>query len=167
MLSRFMDTPALLPFRGIFSGAISLMVLLGGLNFAELQALPPFIPLETRVRESDLIIVGDIIQVRSRKLNRSSRAASIRIRVEKVLKGKLEDSKELTVSFLVFPNSYESRLREPPPRGRYFIFLIKQKVKDRQGRTGEAVVLYRPEPFSYEPYNSWNIKIMRSLLGNF
>lgn len=166
MFSRSMETPPVLPPRGILFGTISLMVLLGGLSPTALQALPPFIPLETRVRESDLIIVGEIVRVQSRKLNESSRAASIRIRVEKILKGKLNHTGELTVSFLVFPNSYESRLRRPPPRGRYFIFLIKQQVKDRRGRMGEAIVLYRPEPFSYEPYNAWNIKIMRSLVGD-
>ena len=141
-----------------------LFVFLLGTAFEGSAALPPFIPLAQRVKESDVVVVGDISRVRSRHLNAASRAGSIRINVLKTLKGE-KPPKTFSVSFLVFPNSWEDRLRKAPPPGRYFIFLKKKMVEDKQGRLGEVLVLYRPHPFSYEPYNKETIKEMNSLLN--
>ncbi len=127
-------------------------------------ALPPFIPLETRVREADIIIIGDIIKVRNQKLNSASSAAGIRIRSVETLKGD-SPGKEFSVSFLVFPGSYEDQLRKPPAKGRYFLFLKKKKVRDAQGKEGVVPVLYRPHPFSYAIHNKENLQRLKQLIA--
>ena len=124
-------------------------------GFAEIGALPPFIPLETRTREADVVIVGEVVEVLSHRTGETTRAAMIRVLVMEELKGRV-GLPQLTVHFVVFPGSYENHLRSPPARGKYFLFLQKEEVKDAAGKAGMAFVLYRPHPFSFAPVTAEN-----------
>jgi len=149
-----------------FGLAAALFLLLPVSRPGPLEALPPYIPLADRLKESDVVIVGDIVKVTLKKLNSTTSAGNIQIRVVRTIKGSNTDAPpEFSVSFLVFPKSLESRLRKPPPVGRHFIFLKKKKVRDKNGKTGIVVVLYRPHPFSYEPYEKESRKKMEALIG--
>lgn len=132
--------------------------------FGSAAALPPFIPLEKRAEEADVVIVGEITRVTTSGLNEVSRAASVRVRVLEVLKGK-KPAGEFSVNFIIFPDSVESQLRKPPQPGKYFLFLNIQKVRDVSGRGGEALVLYRPHPFSYAQFTPANLRIIQAAVG--
>lgn len=126
-----------------------------------LLALPPYIPLEKRVEEADIVIVGEVLKVTTSGLNEASRAASMTIRLVEVLKGKRPPA-EFSVNFLVFPGSYENQLRKPPKPGKYFLFLTLQKVRDAGGQSAEVVVLFRPHPFSYATMTPGNTRTIQA-----
>ena len=133
-------------------------------SFGALAALPPFIPLEKRAEEADIVIVGEITRVSTSGLNEASQAASVHIRLVEVLKGK-KPPRAFSVNFLIFPDSVESQLRRPPKPGRYILFLNVQKVRDMSGRGGEALVLYRPHPFSYAQFTPANLRIVHAAVS--
>ena len=129
----------------------------------ELSALPPPISMAVRVKEADIVILGTITRVSSRPLNSETRAADIRVRLDRVIKGEKPPA-DFSVAFIVFPGSWEDRLRGPPRPGIYYLFLQKVRVRDSKGKIGSAIVLYRPHPYSYEPYDEQNRKEMNRII---
>ena len=131
-------------------------------NTTSVYSLPSFISLESRVKESDTIFIGDVIKVSTRKLNASRVAIGLRIKIVKLLKGK-SPPKSFSVNFTVNPSSWE-RLRKPPPTGRYYIFMTKKVVKDSKGRVGTVLVLYDPNIFAFEKYDKQTRKEMNAIM---
>jgi len=113
-----------------------------------LYALPPWVPLEQRTADSDLVVAAKVDRISVRPLNAGSSSVSARLTVTDFLKGQY-DSREFYITFLIFPQSMENHLREPPPEGSFIFFLKKVTVTDASGRQGQTLVLYHPLPFSY------------------
>ncbi len=138
--------PALLAFASVFCTA----------RGSDLK-LPPFVPLSQRTLQSDVVVLGDISNIRSREINKNSVSINMRVRVIELLKGSVD--KDFALSFLVFPQTLESNLREPPAEGRYIIFLQKKKVEEVND---DALVLYWPHPFAFVKPTPESLEQVRS-----
>ncbi len=135
-----------------------------GLAMESALALPPMIPLEKRAEEAEVVIVGQILSVSTISVNEASQAAAIRIRLVELLKGS-RPPQEFTVNFLIFPESVENQLRKPPAPGKYILFLNRHRARGSSGASGEALVLYRPHPFSYAQFNPANLRIVQAAVS--
>ncbi len=126
-------------------------------------ALPPWISLEERTRKSDAVVIADVDRITVRDLNTVSRSVSMHIEIKELIKGRVEDT-SLTLNFLVFPQSMENHLREPPSQGRYVLFLNQMTVTTPQGSQDTVLVLFRPIPFSFVEATPENIQKIKSAL---
>lgn len=133
---------------------------------AALSALPPWISLEERTRNSDLVLVGEVQQAGAENFTNHARRGEIRIRRLKTLKGRLE-REFLNVSFLMAEGMSEGKIGDVPERGTYLVFLKRQQVRDAAGHTGTALVLYRPHLFAFAEYSAENeAKVKAAAAGN-
>lgn len=110
-------------------------------------ALPPFISLQDRLRDSDIVIDCNITNNDVRNYVPGIAIVSSHIKVNEIIKGSIE--KEFSLTFFIFPNDLEQRLREAPRPERYYIFLKRKQTSDANGNKGTALVLYDPEPFAF------------------
>ena len=130
-----------------------------------LSALPPWIPLETRVREADVVLIGRVLRASSGNLSGSTRTGSLRIEARTLLKGRL-DHDPVHVSFLSFEGISDGFLGELPRVGETFIFFLnRRRVTDAGGRPGTALVLYRPQTFALVTLNAENERKVRDAAG--
>lgn len=111
-------------------------------------AFPPYIPIADRIKESHVVIIGQVTHVETTKHARKNQIVRLTVSVREVLKGKLKRRK-LGLTFIAFPASVENHLLAPLKKGRYVFFLNKKKVVDARGRVGHALVFYEPRVYAY------------------
>jgi hypothetical protein len=127
------------------------------------HALPPMPSIAEQYRAADVALLATIVAVRSRDYNAISRAAEVQLQVEEIFKGEAPQS--LTVNFLVFPESLENHMREPPPEGRYIVFLERRTRENDAGRASYALFPARPRAFSFLLYSDERLAEIKSLAG--
>lgn len=133
-------------FRRIACAAIGCVL---ALTAGAVFALPPMLPLQERYELADAVVAARISDVRSEPFSSISRTASLRVSVEERIKGEVPE--RFSLNFLVFPETFESHMREPVAPGRYVIFLRRVQVTDSGGRRGEALTPIDPRPFAFYP----------------
>ena len=119
-------------------------------SFIQLWALPPFIPIEERVKECDLIVVGNIKIIRQRNLFEDTKTATLVVEKIKILKNNymLNIPDVFYIYINIYPETFENKLKFLPEDGKYIIFLEPKKVNQ------DVIVykLYKEEPFALEPW---------------
>ena len=126
-------------------------------------AFPPPISLEDRIKDSNVVIHGEITEVIITNHVAGNKIVSLRIKALEKLKGAPpEDS--FTLTFLVFPDTEENHLVRAPEKGRFVFFLNWIKVKNAQGQPGDALVLYEPRVYSIVKATEGNIRKIKLLL---
>ena len=160
-----MRNTCLRTFRGAMAWckALPLALLMFCASTNGVDAYPPPIPLEDRLKQSQLVIVADITNVSSRKHTAKSKIVSLRVKVLETLKGKVKP-KEFTLTFLAFPETEESHIIRAPGKGRYIFFLNYKKVKDSQGRVGQTIVFYEPRVYAYVTADDKNLSAIKLLV---
>ena len=127
-----------------------------------LKALPPYINIQERTRESDVVVEGRIEKIQKVEASKDVYTALLTIQVLKVYKGK--SPAKIMLKMRIVPESWGRDLREPPPvKKTYFFFLQKSKKRD-----GEKAKFspYDPTPFSFAEATEKNrMNIQLELLG--
>lgn len=148
--------------------ALSVLLFLGAARYP-LMAMPAFVPLEKRAAESMVVLVADVVSSQSRNVNQSFNSAEVHLSVLRVMKRPkgLSVPESMALQFAVYPESFEARMRTPPPPGRYFVFLnvVEQTVA---GEPKKLILyrLYEPNPFAFDQWNGEaEAKLARSLTG--
>ena len=113
---------------------------------AALEAAPPFISVQDRVKESDVILLGRIKAVKRERRNKFSYRAVLFIDVKETYKGKVP--KEIQVELIIEPDGYGGYLREPPTPSTYIFFLNRARIKSRD-LAGKALTPYDPQMFCF------------------
>jgi hypothetical protein len=119
-------------------------------SMIQLWALPPFISIEERVKECDLIVVGDVRVIRQRNLFEDTKTATLIVEKIKILKNtyKLNIPDVFYIYINIYPETFENKLKFIPENGKYILFL------DPKTNNNDVVVykLYKEEPFALEPW---------------
>jgi len=118
--------------------------------FIQLWALPPFISIEERVKECDLIVVGEVKVIRQRNLFEDTKTATLVVEKKRILKNtyKLNIPDVFYIYINIYPETFENKLKFIPEDGKYILFL------DPKTSNNDVVVykLYKEEPFALEPW---------------
>ena len=149
----------------LISALLCLVILLVLLFPGNLAGYPAFIPLEDRLKESKLTLVGNIRQIRIGEHARGNKIVTLQIEVREVLKGKLtggESSRVFHLTYLIFPRSDESHLIKPPEKGEHIFFLNRKRVVDAKGRVGYAIVLFEPRVYAIETVTGVDLEKLRA-----
>ncbi len=113
-------------------------------------SLPPFIPIEERIEESSLIIVGQIEIIKQRQLFQEIQHITLFIKRFRILKNITNAyiPEEFYLYVNIYPETFENKLKFVPEEQIYIIFLEPQ-LKDN-----EIIIyrLYKEEPFALEPW---------------
>ena len=130
-------------------------LLLGAAALQASHALPPMEPPLDRAKKSTLILHAEIKRSQEERLNSVAHSVQLGIEVRGVLKTPTNfDARRIqSLSFLVFPQSFESGLREPPGPGEWIIFLNIRTI-DTGERKVLVPVLYDPPVFAFHPYDA-------------
>jgi len=119
-------------------------------SMIQLWALPSFISIEERVKECDLIVVGDVRVIRQRNLFEDTKTATLIVEKIKILKNsyKLNIPDVFYIYINIYPETFENKLKFIPEDGKYILFL------DPKTSNNDVVVykLYKEEPFALEPW---------------
>jgi len=142
---------------------IKLVSILSLICITEVFAFPPFVPVEDRVKESAVVLIGNVTKVETHRHVGRNKIVRVRMIVQETLKGTVP-KKSFGLTFLVFPENEESHLIKPPRKGKYLFFLIWKKVIDSKGRTGYTLVLYEPRVYSYLEATEDNIRKIKLFL---
>ncbi|MCB1138479.1 MAG: hypothetical protein KDK25_08655 [Leptospiraceae bacterium] len=131
------------------------LLLLGALALQSSHALPPMEPPMDRAKKSTVILHAQIKSSQEERLNSVAHSAQLGIQVLGVLKApsNFDATRIRALHFLVFPQSFESGMREPPGPGEWIIFLNLRTV-DTGERKVVVPVLYDPPVFAFHPYDA-------------
>jgi hypothetical protein len=132
-----------------------------------IYAMPPWIPVSQRAAASQIVLVADVVSSSSRNLNQTIDSAVVVLNTVRVLK-KPDDvilPENLSLQFVVYPHSFESRMRSPPEPGRYFVFLNIVKTEKTEGGDMILFRLYEPNPFAFDLWSAEKEEELRRLLN--
>lgn len=131
-------------------------------------ALPPWIPVQERAAVSQVVLVADVVASSSRNLNQTIDSAVVVLNVVSVLKKPtdVDIPERLALQFVLYPGSFESRMRTPPEPGRYFVFLNTEKTEKKDGGNLILFRLYEPNPFAFDLWSAEGEAELRRSLNN-
>lgn len=116
-----------------------------------------------------VVLVADVVSSKSRNMNQTFNSAEVHLQVLRVLKrpAALVVPESMVLQFAVYPESFEARMRNPPPEGRYFVFLnVMEQASEGEGQKLILYKLYEPNPFAFDQWNgAAETKLARSLTG--
>lgn len=146
-------------FFNIILAYIYIILILFNNNNNSIFSLPPYISIEERVKESNLILVGDITILKERSLFQDTKMVTLIVKKEKILKNalNLNISDTFFIYLNIYPETFENKLKFVPEEGKYIIFL------DPVVKNQEIVIfkLYKEEPFALQP---WSMQIEEKIL---
>ncbi len=128
--------------------------------------MPSWIPIQERAEASRVVIVADVVSSSSHNLNQTIDSAVVILNVVATLK-KPDDLRippRLVLQFVLYPGSFEARMRTPPEQGRYFVFLNTEKSVRKDGENMTLLRLYEPNPFAFAPWTARGEEELRSSL---
>lgn len=114
-------------------------------------ALPSWVPVQERAAVSQVVFVADVVVSSSRNLNQTIDSAVVVLNIVSILKkpAEVDIPERLVLQFVLYPGSFESRMRTPPEPGRYFVFLNTEKTGKKDGGNFIHFRLYEPNPFAF------------------